>query len=76
MAEQFVAVKVGRGNEVHAGREYDRVQKGRFEYVIYRHICGSGNSSGFHNFRTANCKALPKGTEITCKKCLARIAQE
>lgn len=74
MTINYVSVKVGKsGTKVHAGILVDTVKKGRFEYPVYRHICGSGNSSHLHNFRVAGVKKT--NGIINCEKCLGMMNQ-
>ena len=76
IAEELVPVTAGHGRKIHAGRVTGEVTKGRVTYKTYKHICGTGNSSHFHNFNVAHAR-LAQGqvlADVNCGVCLRLIA--
>ncbi len=73
---KYVPAFVGKsGNEVHAAFLTSRVVNSRGELVAeeYGHICTVVNT---HNVnKHPRVQLARKGTEITCKKCLAMLAK-
>lgn len=74
----YTPIKLGRtGKEVHAGEATvtgkRRIAGTEIEIKTYRSICASVNSHDVNS--RPGTVAMPEGTEVTCKKCLARIKQ-
>lgn len=74
---EYYPVKVGlNGTKIHAGvvtREYSKVIAGQARYFQeFRQICGSGNSTHFHNHHVAHARLLPGATldDVNCEHCL------
>lgn len=72
----YTPIKLGKtGKEVHAGKATvtgTRHIGGRqVEIKTYRPICSVVNSHRINNHPAA--MALPEGTPVTCKKCLAQL---
>lgn len=69
-------VKVGTGNLVHAGYITRTttviIATKPVERHTYDKLCGSGNSTHFHNHRRATVRPLSNSTleAVTCKHCL------
>lgn len=75
----YSPIKLGKtGKEVHAGEATITGTRhiGGMEVAIktYRTICSVVNTHRINNKPAA--MALPEGTPVTCKKCLAQLAKE
>lgn len=72
---QYVPAFVGNGGrEVHVAYLHSKVVNGRGELVSedYRHLCTVVNTHDVN--RHPRLRLARKGTEVTCKKCLAKLA--